>query len=103
MKTITDAGYMHQNNAVFSDRDPIMAVCQKLAENGKERMLQNVLLIPPRDISSLPQQHRGSVQWRKVPVELLGAPRVTVDPNTQETLKFMVFFFQAVCRSSNRR
>ena len=36
IKTIKDARYMHQNNAVFSDCDPIVAVCQKLAENGEE-------------------------------------------------------------------
>jgi hypothetical protein len=36
IRTIKGTRYMHKNNRVFSDRDPIMAVCQKLDENGKE-------------------------------------------------------------------
>jgi len=36
IKTIKDARYMHQNNVVFFDRDPTVAICQKLAENRKE-------------------------------------------------------------------
>ena len=68
---------MHKNNAVFFDLDPIVAICQKLAENGKEWTLQSILLTPP-------QRHRGSVQWREAPVEPLGALWVTGAPKRKE-------------------
>ena len=34
---------MHQNNAVFFDRDPIMAICQKMDEKGKNYIPQRIL------------------------------------------------------------